>query len=450
MNTKVIIKGSTLLKNLPQPAFFKVKDILTYENPKYKQAKKNGRWIGNDLKPYLYFYKEKGSSLIVPRGMVGKVCKLLKIPTSEIIDFTVAPPINISFKGVLRKYQEIAVKDMLGRRYGILQGATGSGKTVMGTAIAAERKVKTLVIVHNKELKNQWIQAFKEFTNVTDIGVIGDGDCDVKDVTIGIINSVHPKAEVLKNEFGLVIYDECHRAIGDTWIKTINTLRPKFHIGLSATPYRSDGLTNALFHIVGPIIHRVNRKYLENTGAVLVPRIVRIQTRFFYTFRNDYSTMLSTLTRDDTRNILLANTIIKEFQTYKEPIMVVSDRVSHCDVLAFLLKDIAGLKPVVIHGKLNKKIREQAVKDLKSGKHNVLVATVSLLGEGFDAPDLNAIFLTTPIKFSGRLIQIIGRILRPSKDGKQPRVYDFKDTLIQVLRWSGFARDRVYKEHGWV
>jgi len=450
--TKVILKGSVLVKDAPTNIIERLERELTFDNPKYKQAVKNGYYIDPAKTPmYLEYYKRRGSSIIVPRALCGMICKFLRMDQKEVNDFTVAPAIDLTFTGALRPYQEAAQTDVLARRYGILEAGTGAGKTVMGISIAAERGVRTLVIVHNKELLNQWKDRFAEFTNVAkkDIGIIGDGKFKIGDVTVGIINSVQKKADAIKNEFGLVLYDECHRTLGDMWVKTINTLRPKFHVGLSATPYRSDGLTKALFRMVGPKLHVVDRKYLEATGAILIPDIIKIQTTFSYNFNNDYSTMLSRLAQNDARNIMVANAIIDEFRKTKEPLMIVSDRVSHCEILTELIQGEAGIRAVVLSGKVSKTIRKQAVADVKSGKFNVLVSTIPLLGEGFDAPTLNGMFLTTPIKFGGRLLQTVGRVLRPSASGRMPRVFDFRDTLVPVLRYSGFARDRIYKKYGW-
>ena len=447
---KIIIAGGVIVKNLPSVLMTRIKEELMFDNPKYKQALKTGRYI-HKIDPYVYYYAQRGSNtLLLPRGYLNRLTSVhIRNTPHELIDRTIAPKIYLEFTGKLRPYQKTAVDIMLERRYGILEAATGSGKTVCGVAITVERACRTLVIMHNKELLNQWKEAFKKFTNLTSVGTIGGGKFDVHPkVTIGIINSVHNKIDRLKNEFGLVIYDECHRTLGNTWVQVINTLKPRYHLGLSATPYRSDGLTKALYSVVGPKLHKVDRGHLERIGAVMVPDVHRISTHFNYVFKNDYSTMLSQLTQDSERNKLIADHITDDYKDNQQPIMVVSDRVSHCENIIDLLENKKNIKPVILNGKQSKKYREQAVKDLKAGKYNILIATASLLGEGFDAPDLSAVFLATPMKFSGRVIQTIGRVLRPS-DGSKPRVYDFRDQFIDVLRFSGFARDRIYKSHGW-
>jgi superfamily II DNA or RNA helicase len=449
---KIIIKGQALIKGAPPHVVDKLIKDLTYLNPEYDDALKAGRWISQELarKKHLKYYRMNGDSIIIPRAMVGKVLNWTKFPQQQITDFTVAPTIDIEFTGKLRDYQEAAVADIMRKRYGVLEAATGAGKTLIGIKYVCERKLKTLIIVHNKELFMQWQERFKQFSTIKEFGLIGGGKFSIGDVTIGIINSVEKRLEEIKDEFGIVIYDECHRVLGDTWTKAVNTLRPRFHIGMSATPYRRQRhMTKALFCLLGPMMHKVDRTHLINTGAVLQPRIIRRNTSFDRADRNiAYTQLVQFLCADKERNIQIGNDIIEEFKRYKEPIMVVSDRITHCEAIKYMIDGERGITPLVLNGNLPKKYREQTVKDMKEGFYNVLIATVSLLGEGFDAPDLNSIFLTTPIKFQGRTLQTIGRILRPSGGG-QPRVYDYRDVKVKTLLYSGFARDRIYKEYGW-
>lgn len=450
--TKLILKGSLLVKNAPDYVVQQLMGNLTFVNPKYKQAQRAGRYVSEEDR-YVKFYRRRGNSIIVPRGMVAQVCRLTKIAPCDVNDFSVAPKINIKHTGTPRDYQQAALNDILKRRYGILDAATGGGKTFIGTTAVCERNVKTLVLVHNKELLEQWMGAFKEFTDIKEVGSIGGGrKANIQDVTIGIINSVANRVDELKNEFGFLLFDECHRTISPSWIKVINTMRPAYHLGMTATAYRSDGLTKALFRQVGPIVHKVSRKHLEKTKAILVPVVNRVFTYFYYKFNNDYSELMSELTQDDERNILIGECIVRDHNKYKEPIMAVSDRVSHCEIIFALISGFEGIRPVLLHGKLKKKERDLAVTGLRDGSFNVVVATASLLGEGFDVPELNAVMLATPMRFSGRVMQTIGRCLRPSKKMKLgvPRVYDFRDKRIPVLLNSGFARDRVYKKYGWI
>lgn len=453
---QAIISSTVLLTELPSGIVPMLKRELTFVNPAYVSAKKNNRYIPASLPEYLHYYDfmpelDKERSLIIPRGFMNRALSIMQGVPLQINDKTVRPAFEIQFTGNLREYQNSAIKDVLKYRYGVLEAPTGSGKTVCGIATLAARKTTTLIIVHNTELLNQWKEALLKFTNIkeSDIGFIGNGHFNVKPVTIGIINSVTKQVRDIYDKFGFVIYDESHRAAARTWITVINGMKPYFQLGLSATPFRGDGLTKLLFSLIGPKLHQIDRKQLEEISAIMVPKIIKVKTDFRYQFKQDYSDMLTTLSTDSSRNRLIAGQIISDYRAHQEPIMVVSDRISHCaDIESILNSYSKELSTLVLSSQIPKKQRRQGVEDLRKGKYNVLIATLSLLGEGFDAPDLNALFLTTPVKFSGRLIQSVGRVLRPS-NGKPPRVYDFRDSFVGVLANSGWARDRVYISLGW-
>jgi len=243
---------------------------------------------------------------------------------------------------------------------------------------------------------------------------------------------------------GILVHN-CHRIAASTWTDTIQEFPAKHYLGLTATAFRRDGLGHAIFASLGPKQHTVNKKLLFKTKAVLKPNVYRIQSNFKYVFTNDYSTMISSLTKDTARNNLIINQIHADLKLYNENILIVSDRKQHCLTMQETLLNRYNTKSLVLTGTVKKTERTEIIKQVKTGKCKVLFATISLIGEGFDAPDLTALFLTTPIKFSGRLIQACGRILRPKK-GKVPRIYDIKDNNVKVLQYSGFNRDRIYKK----
>ena len=139
---------------------------------------------------------------------------------------------------------------------------------------------------------------------------------------------------------------------------------------------------------------------------------------------------------------MIAHDILNERKRDAGTLLVVSDRTAHLEALAGVLEG-NGEHVAVLTGKTSPKRREQIVKDLARGKVRILASTTSLIGEGFDCPGLATLFLCSPVKFSGRLIQVVGRILRP-QDGKRPRMYDYVDCLVGVLKASAKARQKVY------
>lgn len=455
MAVKFIIHTMATIKNVPPNILTQIKKDLTIENPAFTNQKrmvKKGVLTRCVVEQFLKLYFERGSSsVVVPRGYMNRAIYLLGTNEYEIIDHSVCPLLEkeLTFNATLRDYQERAVQEVIKRRYGILEAATGAGKTIMAIATIPKRNTRTLIIVHNVELMNQWKDQIKKFLGF-DCGLVGNGKYEIKDITIGIINSVHKKVQDFQNHFGYVIYDECHRTMGSTWLDVINSIVPKFHLGVTATPFRNDETTKALFAVIGPKLHVVDRGELEETGAIAIPRIIRPASSF-YVYEEEkfeYHEIIERLTFDAKRNTMIADMVNEDYKKYKEPVLVVTDRKEHCTLLFNLIDAFPGLKPIILHGSIKKSERKKKVDDFRAGKYNVLIATTTLIGEGFDSPSLGCLFLTTPVKYVGRLLQIVGRILRPSGEEK-PRVYDIRDGLVNMLRYSGFARDRSYKKYNW-
>ena len=458
---KVIIKENIILKDTPPLLATKIKRELTFKNPKWvalqQAAKRNPSiYIPVHLPQFLYFFETRGSILVVPKGYYKRALYLGGDLIEKETDRTIKPSVSpITFEGELRDYQAKAIKILSkpSNRYGILEALTGSGKTVMGCYMISQKQTSSLIIVHNKELLYQWIDSLVKFTNLKteDIGILGDGKQTIGDVTVGIVNTVTKVVEDIDSLFGYVIYDETHRAMSDSYLNIVNGLPCHSHLGLTATPFRKDVLSKALTRIIGPKLHKINPAKLEETGAVLIPHIIKVNSDF-YTPNADkveYSTIINKLTKSKTRNRLIAQLADKDFSKYHDPIMIVSDRIEHCETIANFLSEYPDIKPIVLNSKIPKKKRTKYIQELRKGTYNTLIATISLLGEGFDAPMLNALILGTPIKFKGRLIQIVGRVLRPSQSA-QPRIYDVRDKYIPMLLHSGYARDRVYRGRKWI
>jgi superfamily II DNA or RNA helicase len=154
--------------------------------------------------------------------------------------------------------------------------------------------------------------------------------------------------------------------------------------------------------------------------------------------------MISNLTQDQDRNRQIAADVIRQVRSRTGTALVVSDRVAHCEALEQLIS-AAGPKVQVLTGSASKAEREAIVQAVQAGKADVLISTVQLLGEGFDCSGLSSLFLATPIKFKGRLLQVIGRILRP-QDGKRPVVYDYVDQRVGVLKAQAKSRGKALKE----
>lgn len=428
-----------------------IKKQLKIINPKWLDNHKMGRY-NRETPKYIQIYEYKNKVMHLPVGWLEALESLLKTHRAKyrIYDLRISHPIKIRFKGELREFQKKACSYLLYEdgniiNTGTLEAPTGSGKTVMGIYMIAARKEKTLIIVHTKDLVQQWIERIGSFlhVNTSDVGKIGDGSFRIGNkITVALIQSLYKKSQELCREFGQVITDECHRAPSRTFTEVLNQLHCKYRLGLTATPYRRDNLGELIFWYNGQIRYKVDKEQLEKDGFIMMPKFIMRETSFLSMADpiSEYSQMLSELTQDQERNRL----ILQDVSRQKGTALIISDRKYHLDYLSSVLWDIYKIQSEILTGSTKSLDRERIIKSVNSGKTKILFATGQLIGEGFDCKNLDALFLACPIRFSGRLIQYIGRILRPAKGKDQPVVFDYADIHIPTLRNSAMSRIRVY------
>lgn len=423
---------------------------LTIDNPKYTAAKQFGRWIGKKLKPQLFFFREEGDRVYFPRGFGNQAVRLCRREmgqSPEIVDLrTTLPPIDLHFAGELRSYQEVAVNAVMTHSFGVLEAGTGSGKTVMALATIARRRQPTLILVHSKELMYQWRQRIDQFLG-EEAGLAGDGAFAIRPVTVAIVNTAKNNLDTLASCFGQIVVDECHRVPASLFTDVVSAFACRYMLGLSATAFRrEDGMTRLIHFYMGDRVHAVDGRQLAASGAVVRPVLDQRPTAFTYGYRGEYPQLIKALAADSGRNRLIADDILALIrQGHPGTILVVSDRVAHCRILADLLAG-QGVSVSVLTGQSPPEERTRIVAQVQAGEAAVLIATLQLIGEGFDCPGLSTLVLATPIKFEGRLLQVVGRIMRPA-EGKQARVIDYVDENLAVLRRSAAARRAVFA--GW-
>jgi superfamily II DNA or RNA helicase len=443
---RITVTADCLIENLDQDLERAIKDRLTIDNPKYISAKRYGRWIGKKLKPKIKYYEQVPEGLRFPRGFSNHavlLCRDVMGADPQIIDQRRRlDEVDFSFAGVLRPYQDIGVEAVCSRSFGVLEAGTGSGKTIMALAAICRRKQPSIVVVHTKELLYQWQDRIREFLGI-EAGLVGDGKFDIMPVTVAIVNTARKRTEELIPHFGHLIVDECHRVPAALFTDVVSRFDSYYLLGLSATAFRSDeGMTRLIYYFMGDRAHHVDQLHLEVTGAILRPKIIRRKTDFTYGYRGDYQALVSGLTKHEGRNRQIVDDIL---QTLKDDsagtALVVSDRVSHCQVFVELLER-HQVNVALLTGQIQPEQRSSIVARVQEGKVEVLVATLQLISEGFDCSGLSSLFLTTPITFEGRLLQVIGRIMRPAEN-KSPRVYDYVDEHVPALRRSAASRQKI-------
>jgi superfamily II DNA or RNA helicase len=263
-------------------------------------------------------------------------------------------------------------------------------------------------------------------------------------VTVAIVNTAKKNLNDLTRNFGQIVVDECHRVPASLFTDVVSAFDSYYMLGLSATAFRrEDGMTRLIYAYMGDRVHAVDSRMLEASGAVVRPELLQRPTGFVADRRREYAGLIKALVTDEQRNRLIAGDIAALVrQGHQGTLLVVSDRVAHCHALAQLVEQ-QGVPASLLTGRASSESRERIVADVQEGRVAVLIATLQLIGEGFDCPGLSTLMLATPIKFEGRLLQVVGRIMRPAK-GKKARVIDYVDEHIAVLRRSAAARREVF------
>jgi len=415
---------------------------FTYDNPVYWDARRFRRPCRHLARTVDLFETAGPGEVLLPRGARDLVARLLEPDAPPPEDRTVAPPADLpGFIGDLRDYQEAAVAAAVAARDGVIQAPTGSGKTVIACALAARLRVRTLIVVHTSVLLDQTAERVRAFLG-TDPGKVGGGQDEWRDVTVAMVQTLQRRdLQALRDAFGLVVLDECHHCPAETFKSVVQRFAARWRIGLSATPTRKDRLHPVLFDVVGPICHAVKPKTLVAAGSIAPSEVVEVATAFKGAFRNNYGRLVNRLVKDPGRNALIVGAV-KDHRGERS--LVLSDRVDHCRFLAAALS-AEGLPVAAMTGDLPKEARDEVLARFRSGEVTVLVATTSLVGEGFDLPAIDTVFLTTPNGNVARTTQALGRALRPAAGKTAGRIVDFVDDQVPLLRNQARKRARVYR-----
>jgi len=405
-----------------------ITQALTIPNPAYREAEKHG-YDTRELPTQLVYYSHMpDGALVVPRGAGRLVCALCQeheIPY-DIVDATHdAAPVFFEERVTLSPAQERAVGEVLQRRIGLLEAPAGAGKTIMAMALIARRRQPTLIIVHTKELANQAIARAVAVLGLdeAEIGLVGDGHCIVgARLTVALVQTLARGIPPALLDVGHVVVDECHRIAAEQMAAVVSQFPARYVLGLSATPYRRDKLDRVINFYLGPIVARINAADLAD--RLIRPRVVRRDTGL--RVRGDsFTELVSQLVADDDRNHLIVADVAAATQAGRR-CLVLSDRVGHVEHLVVMLQ-VAGIAAAALHGRLPKWERTDVVEDLAAGDLAVVVATGSLVGEGFDAPRLDTLFIATPVSYGGRVIQYIGRVSRTAPGKVDALVLDYFD-----------------------
>ncbi|MFY9942851.1 MAG: DEAD/DEAH box helicase [Desulfobacterales bacterium] len=449
----VLMRHNLLLKDPPEALRLLLMKRLTLLNPRWVENQRMGRYNFKTPKELTFFWRTRGGGLVIPRGTIRQLighCRELGVALSIDDRRRRLPPVAFSFSGRLKGFQQTAVDAMLAKDFGTLSAPTGSGKTVMALDLIARRRQPALIVVHTRELAMQWIRRVETFLGIAaaQVGLIGAGKKTIgQAVTVALVQSLCKCADEVSPHIGYLVVDECHRTPSRTFSEAVNRFDAHYMLGLSATPWRRDKLSPLIFWHLGDIHHEIAKADLVATGDVLAAEVMVRETAFrpYFDPTSDYSRMLSELTRDDARNRLIAGDVACELAARRGVCLVLSDRKKHCETLQALLRYRHKVAAELLTGDVSGAGRQEVLARLAAGEARVLIATGQLVGEGFDLPNLATLFLVTPVRFSGRVLQYLGRVLRPAPGKTRARVFDYVDVSVAPLMAAARARQRVYR-----
>lgn len=323
---------------------------------------------------------------------------------------------------------------------GILNLATASGKTVLFLKIASHFALKTLIIVKNIDLIDQWKNEIRKFIPKARIGLIQGKIFDIndKDIVIGMLKTISMKKELSSENFkwvGVCVYDEVHNISTDVFSKIMIKINPRYIFGLTATLERKDKTENVIKYYIGDIIHsNISNAKKQNTeihiykytGKSSVPKTLRDGTAAV-------SSMISAIADDTYRSDMIVNILNELLKDPLRMIVVISDRITQLKYIHLKLgKEVSGL----YIGST-----KQVDKELAKTKQ-ILLATYPLISEGFNHPKLNCIVFATP---RASLVQAIGRIYRKNHENIEPIIVDIVDSF-SIFTGQHYRRKKIYKE----
>ena len=369
-------------------------------------------------------------------------------------------PLDVTFQGELRPEQKVAAKAMLAHENGVLAATTAFGKTVVAAWLIAQRGVSTLVLVHRRQLLDQWIERLATFLGMPakSIGRIGGGRSRPTGLLdVAIIQSLVRKGVVDDRvaDYGHVIVDECHHLSAHSFEQVARQTKARFVMGLSATVARKDGHHPIIFMQCGPVRHRVNARV--QAAAHPFEHYVLVQPTAFQPQRSpdadkrvEFQAIYQELVDDEPRTRRICDDVIESVGNGRSP-LVLTERNDHLDRLEQGLA--SGVRHlVVLRAGMGKKQRQAMIDRLAAiprEEARVILATGKYVGEGFDDPRLDTLFLTLPVSWRGTIAQYAGRLHRLYDGKREVRVYDYADLNVPMLARMFDRRCRGYEAVGY-
>ena len=452
--TMEIVKADKIyipLKSVSAKVLNHLKRIAAFKNPEF-YSKQALRLSTYSVPRIISCFDITDEYLAMPRGCEDAILSFLNdnnVKYSITDETSHGKKISVTFTGKEREEQTDAINALLTYSNGVLHATTAFGKTVTAAAIIARKKVNTLILVHSKALLTQWHERLTEFLDIdfketeepkkrgrkkvfSPIGCLDSAGNSLHGIIdIALIQSCLDEDGVkpFVQDYGMVIVDECHHVSSITFENVLKNIKAHTVYGLTATPIRKDGQQPIIFMQCGPIRFSADAKSQitkQSFDRYLIPRFTSY--RSITEDRQTIIAMYQSLSEDTVRNNLIVNDICKVVGSGRTPI-ILTNRTSHVTLLAEKLKTTIPNVITLTGSDTTKDKREalQLLQTISPSEHLVIVATGKYVGEGFDYPRLDTLFLALPISWKGLVAQYAGRLHRENEGKKDVRIYDYID-----------------------
>ena len=497
-------------ENLPPALRNRLLRLAAFQNPEFYRAQ--AMRLPTYGKPrIIHCAEDHPKHYALPRGCLDEVQQLLQSLKIKVVvrdERCGGVPLNARFHGSLRPEQEAAARAMLAHDTGVLAATTAFGKTVLAAWLIARRGVNTLVLVHRQQLLEQWIERLCAFLDwpAKSIGRLGGGRKRLTRVLdVALMQSLVRRDSVDDRvaDYGHLVVDECHHLSARSFELVARRARAKFVTGLSATVARKDGHHPIIFMQCGPVRHRVDAK--QQAAARPFAHLVLVRPTGFRgsescahfskcapeDARVEFHRLYEALRSDERRNALICADVVSAVREGRFPLLL-TERKEHLQELAKKLS-VEIRHVITLQGGMGRKelsaaldrLAQCATPTIASGDGSaaaargsplgepvegtalgqktpgqearaagftggcVVLATGRFIGEGFDDPRLDTLFLALPVSWRGTIAQYVGRLHRLHEGKREVRVYDYADLDVPMLARMFDRRCRGYESLGY-
>lgn len=472
----VLIRSNMLyipLQGFSAKAVNHLKRIASFKNPEF-YARQGMRLSTYNIPRIISCANMEEDYVALPRGCEDAVIALLERNqvAYRIEDKTNhGENITVKFKGELREEQKAAIASLTAHDNGILNATTAFGKTVTAIGLIAEQKVNTLILVHTKALLEQWKSRLEEFLQID----FTEDDLPKKRgrkkafSPFGTLdskgNSLHGKIDIalmqscledsgmkpFVRNYGMLIVDECHHVSAVNFERILKYANARYVYGLTATSIRKDGHQPIIFMQCGPIRYSADAKTQmasQTFTRLLVPRFTSY--RELTDEKSTYAKMIQKMAEDENRNRLITDDVCDALEAGRSPI-VLTNLTAHVETLANTLTTHCKHVVTLVGSESAKEKRQKMeyLQNIPPSEPLVIVATGKYVGEGFDYPRLDTLFLALPVSWKGIIAQYAGRLHREYPGKKEVRIYDYIDIRVPVCDVMYKRRLRGYASVGY-